>query len=58
MSSDSVALQPINILIVDDHRLLLNGTMGLVRHRFPNAKIVSAQTVQDALTTIPRFKSA
>jgi DNA-binding NarL/FixJ family response regulator len=54
MSSDSVALQPINILIVDDHRLLLNGTMGLVRDRFPNAKIVSAQTVQDALTAIAK----
>jgi len=39
-------------MIVDDHRLLLNGTIGLVSDRFPDAEIVSAQTVQDALAQI------
>ncbi len=41
--------QPLNILIVDDHRLLLNGTIDLVQSRFPNAQIASTQTVQDTV---------
>ncbi|MCY6490379.1 response regulator [Leptolyngbya sp. GGD] len=44
----STNLLSLNILIVDDHRLLLNGTIELVRDRFPDAQILSAQTVQDA----------
>ncbi|HAX80222.1 MAG TPA: response regulator [Cyanobacteria bacterium UBA11372] len=40
------------ILIVDDHRLLLNGTISLVSDRFPNAQIHSAQTVQDAIAQV------
>ena len=40
------------ILIVDDHRLLLNGTISLVSDRFPNAQIRSAQTVQDAIAQV------
>jgi DNA-binding NarL/FixJ family response regulator len=40
------------ILIVDDHRLLLNGTISLVSDRFPNAQIRFAQTVQDALIQV------
>jgi len=38
----------LQILIVDDHRLLLNGTITLVRDRFADAEIRSAQTVQEA----------
>jgi len=38
----------LQILIVDDHRLLLNGTIALVRDRFADAEIRSAQTVQEA----------
>jgi DNA-binding NarL/FixJ family response regulator len=44
--------QQLDILIVDDHRLLLNGTISLVGDRFPNAQIRSCQTVQDALTQV------
>jgi DNA-binding NarL/FixJ family response regulator len=40
---------PLKILIVDDHRLLLNGTIALVRERFPQAQIAAAQTVQEAI---------
>lgn len=48
MHDFSTDLLPLKILIVDDHCLLLNGTIELVRDRFPNAQILSAQTVQDA----------
>ena len=52
MSHSSTQEQQVEILIVDDHRLLLNGTISLVGDRFPNAKIRSCQTVQDALTEV------
>ena len=45
-------IQQPKILIVDDHRLLLNGTISLVSERFGDAQIFSAQTVQEALTEV------
>lgn len=45
-------VQQLKILIVDDHRLLLNGTIGLVRDRFSQAQILSAQTAQEALVQV------
>lgn len=54
MSHSSTPEQPVEILIVDDHRLLLNGTISLVSDRFPNAQIRSCQTVQDALTEVKK----
>ena len=45
-------IQQPKILIVDDHRLLLNGTISLVSDRFKNAQIFSAQTAQEALTEV------
>jgi DNA-binding NarL/FixJ family response regulator len=56
MSNRITDLNPLTILILDDHRLLLNGTIELVHDRFPMAQILSAQTVQEAqthLTNIP-----
>ncbi|MEG4799448.1 response regulator transcription factor [Microcoleus sp. ARI1-B5] len=52
MSHNSTQEQQVEILIVDDHRLLLNGTISLVGDRFPRAQIRSCQTVQDALTEV------
>ena len=43
-------IQQPKILIVDDHRLLLNGTISLVSERFRDAQIFSAQTAQQAIT--------
>ena len=45
-------IQQPKILIVDDHRLLLNGTISLVSERFKDAQIFSAQTAQEALTEV------
>ncbi|MEM7714807.1 MAG: response regulator, partial [Cyanobacteria bacterium P01_A01_bin.68] len=45
-------IQQPKFLIVDDHRLLLNGTINLVSERFGDAQIFSAQTVQQALTEV------
>jgi DNA-binding NarL/FixJ family response regulator len=48
MSHNSIQEPQVEILIVDDHRLLLNGTISLVGTRFPQAKIRSSQTVEEA----------
>lgn len=45
-------IQQPKILIVDDHRLLLNGTIGLVGGRFTDAQIFSAQTAQEAVAQV------
>ncbi|MGK7903553.1 MAG: response regulator [Hormoscilla sp.] len=42
----------LEILIVDDHHLLLNGTIALVRDRFPHADIVSTRTVRETLDRV------
>ncbi|MEM1395604.1 MAG: response regulator transcription factor [Cyanobacteria bacterium P01_H01_bin.150] len=47
-----MTIQQPKILIVDDHRLLLNGTISLVSERFRDAQIFSAQTVQEALIEV------
>ena len=52
--SSSATIQPLKILIVDDHRLLLNGTIELVRDRNPDAQIEAAQTAQTALAQIKK----
>jgi len=42
------------ILIIDDHVLLLKGTVEIVRDRFPEATIYTAQTAQSALEQMAR----
>lgn len=43
---------PVTVLIVDDHPLLLNGTVQLVRDHFPSAQISTASTAQETLTRL------
>ncbi|MFH7024336.1 MAG: response regulator [Heteroscytonema crispum UTEX LB 1556] len=45
-------IQKPKILIIDDHRLLLNGTISLVSERYPDALVLSAQTVESALEEV------
>ncbi len=54
MSLAETTLPPLKILIVDDHRLLLDGTMALVCDRMPNAQINAAQTAQEALAQVDK----
>lgn len=42
----------LRILIVEDHQLMLKGTVDLIQEHFPSAEISSAQTAQDALDYI------
>jgi DNA-binding NarL/FixJ family response regulator len=41
--------RPLKILIVDDHRLMLNGTIALVNDHFPAAQTIAAQTAEAAI---------
>lgn len=39
-------------LIVDDHALVLGGTLDILKHEYPEAKILTASTAQEALEQI------
>lgn len=52
MSDFATPEHPLKILIVDDHYLLLQGTLKLVRDHFPGTELFSASTVQDAFIQI------
>ncbi|MEM6404498.1 MAG: response regulator transcription factor, partial [Cyanobacteria bacterium P01_D01_bin.116] len=47
----SVERKP-NILVVDDHPTILNGTINLIYSEHPEASIVKAQTAQEMLSLI------
>lgn len=49
MTQSSTDMQEIHILIVDDHQLLLNGTVEIVKGLYPTGIIRTAQTVQAAI---------
>lgn len=43
------------ILVIDDHQLILGGTTELLQKRYPQAKIQTAETAQQALIKISEF---
>lgn len=52
MASDPPPSNPLRILVVDDHHLLLKGSIALVQDHLPQAEIRAAQTAEDALTQV------
>ncbi len=42
----------LNILVVDDHQLILTGTLDVLRREYPQADIIKAQTVKETLSII------
>jgi DNA-binding NarL/FixJ family response regulator len=44
--------EKLKILIVDDHELVLGGTLGVLKQQYPDADIVTAQTAQEALQQV------
>ena len=55
-SSESFSASTLNILIVDDHQLMLKGTVDLVQGHFPSGDIVAAQTAQEALEHVQHHR--
>ena len=42
----------LSILVVDDHQLILTGTLDVLRREYPEADIIKAQTVKETLSII------
>jgi DNA-binding NarL/FixJ family response regulator len=43
------------ILVIDDHESVLEGTVNILKQQYPNAEIVTAQTLENARQTIDSF---
>ncbi|MBW4456273.1 MAG: response regulator transcription factor [Nostoc indistinguendum CM1-VF10] len=55
MSQDLPKQEKLKILVVDDHELILNGTLNLLKRYYPQAKILTAKTTQNALDQVEAF---
>ena len=55
MSQDSPEQGTLKVLVVDDHELILSGTLDLLQRHYPQAQILTAKTTQDALQQVKAF---
>jgi DNA-binding NarL/FixJ family response regulator len=55
MSQDLPKQEKLKILVVDDHELILNGTLDLLKRHYPQAQILTAKTTQNALKQVEVF---
>lgn len=55
MSQDLLEQGTLKILVVDDHELILSGTLDLLKRHYPQAKILTAKTTQIALQRVEAF---
>ncbi|MCF2150806.1 response regulator transcription factor [Desmonostoc muscorum LEGE 12446] len=51
-SQDLPKSRQLKILVVDDHQLILTGTLNVLRQQYPDAEIINAQTAQDTTEQI------
>ena len=56
MSQDLPEQGTLKILVVDDHELILSGTLDLLKRHYPQAEIVTAKTTQNALEQVEAFR--
>lgn len=54
MSQDLQQLVKLRILIIDDHELVLGGTLNVLKRHYPEAEIITAQTSQVAQTQVEK----
>jgi DNA-binding NarL/FixJ family response regulator len=52
MSLNSIETKQLKILVVDDHEVVLGGTIELLKRQYPQAELLTAQTVEDALSQV------
>ncbi|MEH1839512.1 MAG: response regulator transcription factor [Nostoc sp.] len=55
MSQDLPEQEILKILVVDDHELILSGTINLLKRYYPQAKILTAKTTENALQQVEAF---
>lgn len=46
----------LKLLVIDDHELVLGGTLDVLRRQYPDAEILTAQNAQNALEQVERFQ--
>ena len=56
MSQDLPKPTKLKFLVVDDHELMLGGTIDALQRKYPEAEILEAQTLQNALEQVERFQ--
>lgn len=56
MSQENPELASLKILVIDDHELVLSGTLDVLRRQYPNAEILTAQNSQSAQEQVERFQ--
>ncbi|MEH2083196.1 MAG: response regulator transcription factor [Nostoc sp.] len=56
MSQDLPEQEMLKILVVDDHELILSGTLDLLKSNYPQAKILTAKTTENALQQVEAFQ--
>jgi DNA-binding NarL/FixJ family response regulator len=52
MNADQLEKPQFTILVVDDHEIVLRGTIALLKSQYPTAEIATAQTVEGALNQV------
>jgi DNA-binding NarL/FixJ family response regulator len=52
MSQNSLESINLKILVVDDHEIVLGGTIDLLKREYPQAEILTAQTAESALNQV------
>ena len=56
MSQDLPKQEKLKILVVDDHEMILSGTLDLLKQHYPQAEIFTAKTTQNALQQVETFQ--
>lgn len=56
MSQDLPKQGTLKILVVDDHELILSGTLDLLKRHYPQAEILTTKTTQNALQQVEAFR--
>lgn len=56
MSQDLPAPTKLKFIVIDDHQLLLDGTLNMLRRQYPEAEIFTAQTAQMAIEQVEKAK--
>lgn len=52
MNQAPLESEVLSILVVDDHEVVLGGTIELLKQHYPNATILTAQTVESAVSAV------
>lgn len=55
MNENKTESKGLHLLVVDDHELVIRGTIDILRSQYPEAKIISAKTLEETLIKLSSF---